>query len=86
MEDEITIDQAIEKIGFGKFQVFLILICGIIQAADAMEMLLISILGPVLQCEWKLDSAEVAIITTAVFVGKWTHLLSSYDLRFPKTS
>ncbi|CAH8467926.1 unnamed protein product [Dicrocoelium dendriticum] len=34
-----------------------------------MEMLLLSILGPALRCQWQLSSNEVAAITTVVFVG-----------------
>lgn len=29
-----------------------------------MEMLLLSVLGPVLRCAWQLDSSQVALITT----------------------
>uniref|UniRef100_A0A1I8J5Z5 MFS domain-containing protein n=1 Tax=Macrostomum lignano TaxID=282301 RepID=A0A1I8J5Z5_9PLAT len=38
-------------------------------AADAMEMLLLSVLGPALRCDWRLTSAQVAGITTVVFAG-----------------
>uniref|UniRef100_A0A1I8GEU0 MFS domain-containing protein n=2 Tax=Macrostomum lignano TaxID=282301 RepID=A0A1I8GEU0_9PLAT len=38
-------------------------------AADAMEMLLLSVLGPALRCDWRLTSTEVAGITTVVFAG-----------------
>ncbi|KAG8010694.1 Synaptic vesicle 2-related protein [Nibea albiflora] len=39
------------------------------QLGDAMEMMLLSILGPQLHCEWKLPSFMVAIITSVVFAG-----------------
>ncbi len=32
--------------------------------ADAMEMMILSILGPQLHCEWKLPSYKVALITS----------------------
>ncbi|KAA3680164.1 uncharacterized protein DEA37_0004324 [Paragonimus westermani] len=35
-----------------------------VQAADAMEMLLLSILGPALRCQWHLSSQQIAAITT----------------------
>ncbi|EUB62606.1 Synaptic vesicle 2-related protein [Echinococcus granulosus] len=38
-------------------------------AANAMEMLLLSVLGPVLRCAWQLNSSQVALITTVVFIG-----------------
>lgn len=34
------------------------------QVADAMEMMILSILGPQLHCEWKLPSYKVALITS----------------------
>lgn len=37
--------------------------------ADAMEMMLLSILAPQLHCEWRLPSFQVALITSAVFIG-----------------
>lgn len=37
--------------------------------ADAMEMMILSILSPALHCEWWLDSWQQALITTVVFCG-----------------
>ncbi len=34
------------------------------QLSDGMELLLVSILGPILLCEWQLESWQEAIITT----------------------
>uniref|UniRef100_A0A3Q4MHC4 SV2 related protein a n=1 Tax=Neolamprologus brichardi TaxID=32507 RepID=A0A3Q4MHC4_NEOBR len=39
------------------------------QMADAMEMMILSILAPQLHCEWRLPSLEVALLTSAVFIG-----------------
>ncbi|KAA0183606.1 Synaptic vesicle 2 protein, partial [Fasciolopsis buskii] len=64
-----TIEDAVEAAGLGCFQLRLCLICGVLTAADAMEMLLLSILGPALRCAWHLTSNEVAAMTTVVFVG-----------------
>lgn len=36
----------------------------VFQTANAMEMLLLSVLGPELRCVWHLDSSQVALITT----------------------
>uniref|UniRef100_A0A7N6AUH5 Major facilitator superfamily (MFS) profile domain-containing protein n=1 Tax=Anabas testudineus TaxID=64144 RepID=A0A7N6AUH5_ANATE len=36
---------------------------------DAMEMMILSILGPQLHCEWMLPGYQVALITSVVFVG-----------------
>lgn len=39
------------------------------QMADAMEMMILSILAPQLHCEWRLPSWQVALLTS---VGKIT--------------
>nr|QQY02592.1 synaptic vesicle glycoprotein 1 [Cryptocotyle lingua] len=64
-----TVEDAVETAGFGRFQLLLCVICGVLMAADAMEMLLLSILGPALRCSWQLSSEEIAAITTVVFAG-----------------
>ncbi|CDS37184.1 synaptic vesicle 2 protein [Echinococcus multilocularis] len=64
-----TIEEAVEAYGLGWFQFRVVIICGILQAANAMEMLLLSVLGPVLRCSWQLNSSQVALITTVVFIG-----------------
>lgn len=64
-----TVADAVEAAGLGCFQLKLCCICGVLMAADAMEMLLLSILGPALRCQWHLSAHEVAAITTVVFIG-----------------
>ncbi|CAH8628258.1 unnamed protein product [Heterobilharzia americana] len=64
-----TVGDAVEASGFGGFQLKLFVLCGVISAADAMEMLLLSVLGPALRCYWLLSSGQVAAITTVVFAG-----------------
>ena len=44
------------------------------QATDALEMMLLAVLSPVVRCEWSLSDAEVAFVTTVrtiitVFIG-----------------
>nr|VZI35043.1 unnamed protein product [Spirometra erinaceieuropaei] len=64
-----TVEEAIETYGLGLFQLRVVGISGILQSADAMELLLLSVLGPTLRCTWNLVPSEVAFITTIVFVG-----------------
>uniref|UniRef100_A0A672ZRV6 Synaptic vesicle 2-related protein-like n=1 Tax=Sphaeramia orbicularis TaxID=375764 RepID=A0A672ZRV6_9TELE len=64
-----TVDDALEFIGFGKFQWKISLLTGLSWIADAMEMMILSILGPQMHCEWRLPSYEVAFITSVVFIG-----------------
>ncbi|XP_059406636.1 synaptic vesicle 2-related protein-like isoform X1 [Carassius carassius] len=64
-----TVEEAVEAIGFGKFQWKLSMLTGVAWMADAMEMMLLSIATPQLRCEWRLSSWKVAFITTMVFIG-----------------
>uniref|UniRef100_A0A0K0DVX3 MFS domain-containing protein n=1 Tax=Strongyloides stercoralis TaxID=6248 RepID=A0A0K0DVX3_STRER len=67
--NSFTVDDAIEFLGFGKFQVKISLLTGLAWMADAMEMMILSILSPALHCEWGISSVEQAMITTVVFSG-----------------
>lgn len=87
------VEDAVEAIGFGTFQLKLSILTGLswvrpasfdrrltlhkhikiesvsfachfCQMADAMEMMILSILAPQLHCEWKLPSLEVALLTS----------------------
>ncbi|XP_047426393.1 synaptic vesicle 2-related protein [Mugil cephalus] len=68
-EETFTVDEALEAIGFGKFQWKISLVTGLAWVADAMEMMILSILGPQLHCEWSLPGYKVALITSVVFIG-----------------
>jgi putative MFS transporter len=65
----LTYDQAINKIGFGKFQARLMVVCGLGWAADAMEVLLISFALPAIGAEWNLSNAQKGLLGTAIFLG-----------------
>ena len=64
-----TVDDAIEKIGFGPFQILIAVFCGLMWVADAMELMLLSILSPIVKCQWDLSNLEEAMITSVVFFG-----------------
>ena len=64
-----TVGDAVEKIGFGAFQVVLTFLCGVIWFADAMELMLLSILSFIVRCQWELSSAEEAAMTSVLFAG-----------------
>jgi MFS family permease len=67
--DSFTVDEAVEYLGFGKFQLTLSFLTGLAWMADAMEMMILSILAPALYCEWHISTVEQAMITTCVFSG-----------------
>uniref|UniRef100_A0A3Q0SD96 SV2 related protein b n=1 Tax=Amphilophus citrinellus TaxID=61819 RepID=A0A3Q0SD96_AMPCI len=85
--ETFTVDDALEAIGFGKFQWKISFLTGLSWVADAMEMMILSILGPQLHCEWRLPSYKVALITSVVFVGMgisspiWGNVSDKYGRR-----
>lgn len=62
--DTFTVSQAINLLGFGKFQVKLSLFTGLCWMADSMEMTILSILSPTLHCEWGISRYQQALTTT----------------------
>ncbi|MDD5369056.1 MAG: MFS transporter [Anaerolineaceae bacterium] len=65
----LSFEEAIDQIGFGRFQQKLLFICGLGWAADAMEVLLISFALPAIRQEWNLTSAQTGLLGTAIFLG-----------------
>jgi len=66
---QITYDEAIEQVGFGRFQRKLLWICGLGWSADAMEVLLIAFALPAISQEWELSNAQKGLLGTAIFLG-----------------
>ncbi|KAK9841691.1 hypothetical protein WJX74_010182 [Apatococcus lobatus] len=64
-----TVSEAIEHIGFGRFQLLMLLYVGFAWMADAMEMMILSFLGPAMRCQWNLDATKESLITSVVFAG-----------------
>lgn len=64
-----TMDEALLPMGFGKFQAFLLAYSGMGWISEAMEMMLLSFVGPSVQEIWKLSAQEQSLITSVVFVG-----------------
>lgn len=65
----LRVEDAIEIIGFGTFQAFALVYAGMAWVADAMEMMLLSFVGPAVQKYWDLSAAEESMITSVVFIG-----------------
>jgi hypothetical protein len=68
----ISIDTAIERLGYGWFQKIILVAAGLCFAADAMQVMLLSFLSIQLQTEWDLSSNQVASLTAALFAGAFT--------------
>lgn len=64
-----TCDDAIEHVGFGRYQRRLLFVTGALFAGDAMVMMLVSFLMPAARCGFDLTVAEGALIASIVFVG-----------------
>jgi len=63
-----SLEQCIDYIGLGKYQWRLITILGFASMADAVEMMLLAILGPALTCYWR-DVTQIQIATlTTVYI------------------
>ncbi|TKS78738.1 Synaptic vesicle 2-related protein [Collichthys lucidus] len=72
-DDTFMVEDAVEAIGFGTFQWKLSILTGLSWMADAMEMMILSILAPQLHCEWRLPSLEVALLTSGLKMSVlWT--------------
>jgi len=68
-DDTFTVTQAINSIGFGRFQIVLSFVVGVCWMADSMEMMILSILPLALHCEWGINQYSQAFLTTIVFIG-----------------
>ena len=71
-----TLEECINNIGLGKFQWCLITILGFCSMADAVEMMLLAILGPALTCYWPtITEVQIASLTTVnkLFYFQWIH-------------
>lgn len=70
MSNSYTVGEAIDAYGFGRFQMQVASMMGFANIADAMEMMILSILSPALHCFWGISQVQQATLTTAVFLGK----------------
>jgi len=64
-----SVDEAIERLGMGRFQLVVMTAAGLCFAADAMQVLLLTFLSEVLRSEWSLNDDETALITSILFIG-----------------
>lgn len=61
--------QAINTLGFGKFQVKLSLFTGLCWMVDSMEITILSILSPSLHCDWGISRYQQALTTTVIVIN-----------------
>jgi MFS transporter, putative metabolite:H+ symporter len=65
----IPVQEAIDQIGFGRFQKHLLGVCGVTWAADAAEVLLLGFALPSIIGEFGISAAQGGLIATATFAG-----------------
>ena len=67
----LTVDQEVDSLGFGRFQVIALLVLGLANASDAVELLCLSFILPQLTLETgeALSSSAKAALSSAIFVG-----------------
>ncbi|XP_021846465.1 organic cation/carnitine transporter 7 [Spinacia oleracea] len=64
-----SMDDALLSLGFGKYQSFILIYAGLGWISEAMEVMILSFVGPAVQTEWNLTSEQESLITTVVFAG-----------------
>ncbi|KAL9304608.1 hypothetical protein ACSQ67_021871 [Phaseolus vulgaris] len=64
-----TVDDALVALGFGNFQILVLVYAGVGWISEAMEMMLLSFVGPAVQAQWNLSAHEESLITSVVFAG-----------------
>jgi putative MFS transporter len=65
----MSVQDAIDEIGYGRFQRRLLGVCGVTWAADAAEVLLIGFALPSIRAEFDLDGTTSALLASVTFVG-----------------
>ncbi|XP_019448461.1 PREDICTED: organic cation/carnitine transporter 7 [Lupinus angustifolius] len=87
MMPSYTVDDALVCLGFGKFQILVLAYAGIGWVSEAMEMMLLSFVGPAVQSAWNLTPHQESFITSVVFLGmfvgaySWGLLSDQYGRR-----
>lgn len=69
-QKKLTVDQAVEYLGYGRFQYFLLIIVGVTQMAHSMEVMILSFLMPEVKSYWNISMWQVSLIGSSVFLGK----------------
>jgi putative MFS transporter len=65
----VSIDDAIDRIGFGRFQKRLLAVCGVTWAADAAEVFLIAFALPGFMAEFDLTPGQAGLVVSSTFLG-----------------
>ena len=64
-----TTDDALSQVGFGRFQALVLAYAGVGWTAEAMEIMMLSFVGPSVKDEWGISGQQEGLITSVVFAG-----------------
>ncbi|KAL4232718.1 hypothetical protein ACF0H5_007406 [Mactra antiquata] len=67
--DPVSYEAALKSIGYGKFHVILLLLCGWAVSSDAIEVLSVSFMLPSAECDLHLTSTDKGILNAIIFLG-----------------
>ncbi|PIN12686.1 Synaptic vesicle transporter SV2 (major facilitator superfamily) [Handroanthus impetiginosus] len=82
-----TVDEALSSVGFGTFQGVALAFAGIGSFSDAMEVSLLSFIGPAIKSEWSISPTQESLLSTTVFAGMligayfWGFMSDAYGRR-----
>lgn len=62
-------EKALSTIGFGKFHILLLFICGLANSSDAIEILCVSFVLPSAECDLKMSSTDKGYLSSITFLG-----------------
>ena len=83
-EDSIY-EKSLSTIGFGRFHYFLLIVCGLANASDAIEILCVSFILPSAECDLKMTTSDKGFLSSMTFVGKKCYFSKIYVLLSSKT-
>ena len=62
-------EQALSLIGFGRFHLVLLFVCGLANASDAIEILCVSFILPSAECDLGMTTKDKGFLSSMTFVG-----------------
>lgn len=65
----LTVQEAVDRLGFGKFQKRLLAVCGVTWAADGAEVLLLGFALPSVIEDFGISTTQAGLIASATFAG-----------------
>jgi hypothetical protein len=63
-------EQALSLIGFGRFHLVLLFVCGLANASDAIEILCVSFILPSAECDLRMTTTDKGYLSSMTFVGR----------------